>query len=109
MTTSQHKSGSGRMWWDVRKENGRPLVYVALGSHANYFMPVSEIPEIGDDADGQGARLDSLQWLQFGAWASWSGRWGNSTGPGESPLSPGCQGARWSKPAQYHSSAQGQH
>ena len=109
MTNSQHDSGSGRMWWDVSKsDDGRPLVYVAVGSHANYFIPVDDIPEISDDADGNGARLDSLEWHEFGDWATWPGHWGNSTGAGQSPRSPGCQGARWSAPAKYHSFARGQ-
>ncbi len=108
MTNSQHKAGSGRMWWDVTKRGERPLVYVAVGSHANYFIPVSDIPEIGDDADGKGAELADLEWHDFGDWKTWPGQWGNSTGAGESPRSPGCQGARWSAPAQYHSFARGQ-
>jgi len=105
MTNSQHKSGSARMWWDVELRDGRPVVYVAVGSHANYFAPVSDIPEIGDDGDGAGETLDALDWREFGAWARWPGRWGNSSGAGESPLSPGAQGARWSAPEKYHSHA----
>ncbi len=109
MTNSQHQSGSGRHWWDVTKrKDGRPLVYVAVGSHANYFIPVSDIPWIGDDADGKGAVLDKLQWHDFGDWKSWRGQWGNSTGAGMSPQSPARQGARWDAPAKYHSFAQGQ-
>jgi hypothetical protein len=107
MTNSQHKSGSARMWWDIELRGGRPVVYVAVGSHANYFAPVSDIPEIGDDGDGKGTELDSLEWREFGDWALWPGRWGNSTGVGQSPLSPGSQGARWSAPEKYHSFADG--
>jgi hypothetical protein len=108
MTNSQHQSGSGRYWWEVTKrEDGRPLVYVAVDSHANYFVPVSDIPWIGDDADGEGEALDNLDWHDFGDWKKWPGQWGNSTGPGRSPQSPACQGARWSAPAKYHSVAQG--
>ena len=105
MTTSQHHSGGARMWWEVERSDGRPVVYVALGSHANYFTPVSQIPEIGDDGDGNGARLESLEWRDFGAWANWPGQWGNSTGQGRSPQSPGSQGSRWAAPHLYHSSA----
>jgi hypothetical protein len=105
MTASQHKSGGARMWWDVELRDGRPVIYVALGSHANYFKPVNEIPEVGDDGDGKGAVLDSMSWRTFGPWAQWKGRWGNSTGPGESPQSPGCQGDRWNHPERYHSKA----
>jgi hypothetical protein len=105
MTCSQHHSGGARMWWDVDKEGGRARVYVALGSHANYFQPVNQIPEIGDDGDGGGARLDAIEWRDFGTWSTWPGRWGHSTGEGQSPESPGCQGDRWNAPQKYHSRA----
>jgi hypothetical protein len=36
---SQHSEGKRRDWAKVAKQAGRPLVYVALGSHANYFAP----------------------------------------------------------------------
>lgn len=105
MTASQHHSGGARMWWDVSCRDGRPLVYVALGSHANYFERVDQLPEIGDEGDGQGVVLDVIEWREFGSWATWPGRWGNSTGEGKSPESPGCQGDRWNAPHRYHSKA----
>jgi hypothetical protein len=36
---SRHCSGAKREWTKVRKRGQRPVVYVALGSHANYFAP----------------------------------------------------------------------
>lgn len=36
---SQHKAGKRREWARVPKRGARPLVYVALGSHANFFGP----------------------------------------------------------------------
>lgn len=108
MTTSQHRSGGSRMWWEIEKEEGRPVVYVALGSHANYFEPVNQLPEVGDDGDGKGARLDEIEWREFGTWASWPGQWGNSRGQGHSPDSPGSQGDRWNKPHRYHGKARHQ-
>ncbi len=36
---SHHCSGSRREWARVEKRSSHPLVYVALGSHANYFAP----------------------------------------------------------------------
>jgi hypothetical protein len=36
---SQHGEGERRDWAKVAKRGQRPLVYVALGSHANYFRP----------------------------------------------------------------------
>jgi hypothetical protein len=103
MTASQHQSGGARMWWNLERRQGRPLVYVARDSHANYFRPVDQIPEFGDQGDGKGVVLDALEWRDFGSWESWPGRWGNSTGEGRSPQSPGSQGERWNAPHRYHS------
>jgi hypothetical protein len=36
---SQHSEGKRRPWAKLAKQGQRPLVYVALGSHANYFGP----------------------------------------------------------------------
>ena len=36
---SRHCSGARRAWAKVPKRGQRPVVYVALGSHANYFAP----------------------------------------------------------------------
>jgi hypothetical protein len=105
MTTSQHKSGGARMWWEIERREGRPIVYVAHGSHANYFEPMKMQTDFDDEADGAGWELDALEWREFGPWQDWPGRWGNSTGPGQSPQSPGCQGARWKAPHVYHSAA----
>ena len=105
MTASQHRSGGSRMWWDVELREGRPLVYAARGSHANYFEPVDQLPEFGDQGNGKGEVLDEIEWRDFGSWATWPGRWGNSTGPGQSPQSPGSQGDRWAAPHRYHSKA----
>jgi hypothetical protein len=38
---SRHCSGARRAWSEVPKKGQRPVVYVALGSHANYFRPGS--------------------------------------------------------------------
>jgi hypothetical protein len=105
MTLSQHQTGGARMWWNVERRDGRPLVYVARDSHANFFRPVDGIPEFGDDANGRGERLDEIEWRDFGEWATWPGRWGNSTGEGRSPQSPGCQGDRWKAPHRFHTQA----
>jgi hypothetical protein len=34
---SQHEQGEFRFWKDVKNESMHPVIYVALGSHANYF------------------------------------------------------------------------
>ena len=108
MTTSQHKSGGSRMWWEIEQREGRPIVYVAHGSHANYFEPMKMQTDFDDEADGSGMELDAISWREFGPWASWAGRWGNSTGPGDSPESPGSQGSRWKAPHVYHTAAKHQ-
>ncbi len=108
MTASQHRFGGARMWWDVERRDGRPVVYPALGSHANYFEPPRQLPEVGDRSDGKGAVLDQIQWRDFGLWATWPGLWGNSTGEGRSPESPGSQGERWNAPHRYHSKSSSQ-
>ena len=36
---SQHRKGKRRAWATVPKRGARPLVYVGLGSHANFFGP----------------------------------------------------------------------
>ena len=105
MTCSQHHSGGARMWWNVEQRGGRPVVYVARDSHANYFRPVHGVTEWQDDGDGDGDVLDELAWHDFGDWADWPGLWGNSTGEGSSPESPGQQGDRWNAPHRYHSKA----
>jgi hypothetical protein len=106
MTCSQHKSGGARWWWEIERRGSRPVIYVARGSHANYFEPRKAQTELDDEADGTGVELDSIDWRDFGpSWVSWPGRWGNSTGSGTSPESPGCQGVRWKAPHLYHASA----
>lgn len=103
MTVSRHRTAGARMWWDVERRDRRPLVYVALDSHAHYFTKVSNAFDWEDDADGKGDELDELEWREFGDWATWPGLWGNSTGPGRSPQSPGSQAERWNAPHRYHS------
>jgi hypothetical protein len=106
VTGSQHHSGGKREHWACKlTADARPFIYVALGSHANYFAP--GVQGGGTDrCDGAGRTLGrDVEWREFGLWASWPGRWGNSTGEGKSPESPGCQGHRWTAPHLYHSSA----
>lgn len=109
MTASQHKSGGARWWWEIEKRDGRPIIYVARGSHANYFEPRKAQSELDDQADGGGLELGSIEWRELGdSWKAWPGLWGNSTGPGHSPQSPGCQGTRWKAPHLYHARAEHQ-
>jgi hypothetical protein len=41
---SQHCGGRLRHWRTVKKRNDHPVVWVALGSHANYFTPTASTP-----------------------------------------------------------------
>ena len=104
MTCSQHHSGGKREYWAVEMKDNRPVVYVALGSHANYFATGRQGGGI-DLCDGDGKELYDYEVRNFGDWASWPGRWGNSTGEGQSPESPGCQTIRWKQPHLYHSNS----
>jgi hypothetical protein len=107
-TVSQHHSGGRRNWHQVELREGRPVIYVGRDSHANFFLPVDEIQEVADDADGEGPTLDQLDWREFGDWGTWDGIWGNSLGKGRSPKSPGRQGNRWYEPRSYHRAAEAQ-
>jgi len=108
LTCSQHHSGGKREAWACEAFADRPVIYVAVGSHANYFT-AGQHGGI-DRCNGKGRTfgdctddgMRAIEWRPFGAWASWPGRWGNSD---NSPQSPGRQGHRWSAPHLYHSSA----
>jgi hypothetical protein len=88
---SQHFAGERASWKDVEKiDETHPRVYVALGSHANYFRPYQG--KLGLESDivgnsfalkpddfqvvilgekGSGNHPSSQDWLEYG------GRWGN--------------------------------
>jgi hypothetical protein len=102
VTASQHRNGEKREYWRCELDAGRPVIYVALGSHANFFTPGDR----GEDvANGRGRVLADVDWREFGDWATWRGMWGNSTGPGRSPDSPGRQRERWELPHTFHGRA----
>jgi hypothetical protein len=110
-TYSQHAAGEARDWEDVRRQGDHPIVYVAPLSHACYFEPGAHPYPVGVDTpdDSLPPILPRLE--EFGTWATWNGRWGNSIGVrggrfgGRSPASPGCQGKKWDRPAQWHTTA----
>ncbi len=89
---SQHHAGERTLWENVERiDETHLVVYVALGSHANYFRPYQgKLGLEGDSVDGAGFSLqhsalelevlgelgvdrhpESQGWLEFG------GRWGN--------------------------------
>jgi hypothetical protein len=115
VTLSQHKRGEARDAKDVRHDGvdggWHPVVYVAPLSHACYFEARSHVYILGiDHPYGDGQRLEPHV-LEFGDWADWPGRWGNSewavAGEGKGPQSPGRQTQRWYRPDRFHSTASG--
>ena len=99
MTFSQHSGGAKREFWSVELHNGQPVVYVARDSHACYSTPVRDVT---DQADGA-YPPQAIEWREFGPWADWPGRWGNSEN------SPGPLSTRraWLAPHAWHSQARG--
>lgn len=94
---SQHKEAEVQSWAKVAKHGARPLIYVARGSHANYFGAGSHwTGHWVDRADGKGPRIDptlELVTSEAPKWLHWPGRWGDTTAGGpldsNSPTSPG--------------------
>jgi hypothetical protein len=93
---SQHSEGRSRTWAKVPRQGLRPLVYVAIGSHANYFSPgtqpfdprvvdklfISIIEQSGQkaaDHTGKGRvirpKLVRVSGTSPG-WMAFAGRWG---------------------------------
>lgn len=98
VTCSQHHSGEKREYWRCKLDSAqRPIVYVAEGSHANYFAPVRDAI---DAADGNGPWLSDIEWREFPetGWPYWTGKWGHSD---SSPPSPARQ-AKWGQPHVFH-------
>jgi hypothetical protein len=111
-TYSQHEDGEARDWEDVERRGDHPVVYVAPLSHACYFEPGAHPYVLGVDNPDDSLPPVMPQLEDFGEWASWSGRWGNSTGVrggswgGRSPASPGRQSKKWNQPSAWHAAAE---
>jgi hypothetical protein len=118
---AQHAHATKLSWDRVQhhgNEGTHPIVYVAAESHASYFEAGTH-PAFGraDNAYGDGPRIvPELE--EFGPWAEWPGRWGNSKGvlwwlpiarfrppAGKSPESPGHQETKWLDPAKFEQEA----
>lgn len=118
---SQHLAGETAAWSDVETSSGHPVVYVALGSHANYFRSYQGRIGIENDVVNDGGVTitpDQLQlvmlqdqpnWPADQGWLSFPGRWGYvgtdvqiATGMA-GPLGPvyNDNGQRWEDPFGY--------
>ena len=110
-TYAQHRVGETCSWPLVETTaDGRPVVYVARGSHASYFesgdKPSSEDAPAGDMVNGDAPPVTpALTQLKSPtpAWLAWPGRWGGSRAgliPGEadSPDGPSFKGQQWLDP-----------
>lgn len=107
---SQHAGAESCGYGFVRRAGGHPVVLVARGSHAAYFVPGLRDrtwPDPNDEADGRGLR-ERPRLVRITearpAWIRYPGRWGGSRAswvPGElsSPRGPAFQPqGRWSDP-----------
>jgi hypothetical protein len=116
---ANHEGGIRCAWSRVEKKLGteRPIVYVAVNSHASYIEPgvYPHLPSRAFDvADGDGDEVfprivrvgEDLGWIR------WPGHWGGTEPPAHAELLPGAvrgiyarsprgplhQGAKWSDP-----------
>ena len=81
-TFAQHREGQALAWADVELDEDRPVVYVALGSHASYpSMGEHDGAVVRDTCDGRGkrqpVRLEIIDG-QSPSRVQWPGRWGAS-------------------------------
>jgi RsiW-degrading membrane proteinase PrsW (M82 family) len=121
---SQHHGGTRRAWPSAPVEDGtHPVVYVALGSHANYFAGDEIYPngkDVGNrrieimDRTGSFSRVTPEVILlpdraglseDPGAWAGaewlpFRGRWGEAAVQSDfgGPLGPADKGMKWEQP-----------
>lgn len=121
---SQHHGGTRRRWEDTHIEDGtHPAVYVALGSHANYFWGEEQywngtevgnlkvsimdrtgtfgrvLPEIRCIPDADTIEVDPILWQGY-EWLAYGGRWGEIAPHADfsGPYGPAYKGAAWDKP-----------
>lgn len=103
---AQHAYAEARPWDEVLKDDGRPLVYVARGSHSSYFEPgLHGTKAFYDIADGE-RETPELELVTLGgddpAWPRWPGIWGATrahwTFESDSPTAP-VRHPQWRDPA----------
>lgn len=115
-TYAQHTSGERCDWIHVqRTSDGRPIVYVAIGSHASYFSSGTHLWQAGaaaDDTNGQVQVSPSVVEVPTHAsdtpsWMQWPGHWGGTGDRGsDSPRGP-VQHGQWETPVDWQTQASG--
>jgi hypothetical protein len=110
---NQHSKAQRRSWDQVETVDGRPLVYVARGSHASYFEAGLHRTEVwADVCDGKRPAPELRLLILTGGddpkdWSGWPGRWGDTRPPrpglekvgfASSPDGP-CRKKQWKDPA----------
>ena len=111
---SQHGAGQNVDWNDVEKSDDHPVIYVAEGSHANYFRSYQGRMGLENDvvgSDGKTINPDQLTIVQLNSqsWLDFRGRWGywgteQEVALGRAgPVGPvfNQDGIRWSQPYSY--------
>ena len=112
-TFAQHSLAERKRWTRVRRDGPRPIVFVAVASHACYFDPgMHRFQRVFFDyALGDGESLVPTLvdiTAPAPAWVAWPGRWGSSTpvfGVGGSPGGPSRQSKKWNRPSAFHAGA----
>jgi RsiW-degrading membrane proteinase PrsW (M82 family) len=121
---SQHNGGARRSWASTPKEDDtHPVVYVARGSHANYFTGNEVYPNLQDIGNGKVVLVDRTgntgrlmpavrliptreellatpqNWPGIG-WLMFRGRWGETAVYGDlnGPTGPADKGSQWETP-----------
>jgi hypothetical protein len=124
---SQHHGGTRRRWSDAQIEEGtHPAVFVALGSHANYFYGDENYPNVTNVGNSQVVVMDRTgssgriipemrlipdreevdrnpdQWPGM-EWLLFAGHWGQAAPQGDfgGPLGPADKGELWAQPYQW--------
>ena len=106
VTGSQHTASETRRWRRAAGPDGRPVVFVAPFSHANYFEPRTRFYFPGADHPFGGGPRAVPAVVPFGGWVHWPGRWGADRGRrlaglarvSPSPRGPARQRLRWEDP-----------
>jgi hypothetical protein len=105
-TYAQHDSGERCAWSQVmRASNGAPVVFVALASHASYFVSgVTSrglLPADNHRGGGYTVRPQLEVVTATTPFMAWRGRWGGSS---SSPVAPRRHGS-WTDPAGFEAGA----